>query len=69
MAKLLFALLHFSAIPTGIEAQILSQEDIDKGVNVTFPTANANNITVKSEVPSSTISKHGFLDCVYREIN
>lgn len=56
-------------MPTGIEAQILSQEDINKGVNVTFPTANANNIAVKSEVPSSTISKHGFLDCVYREIN
>ena len=49
-------------MPTGIEAQILSQEDIDKGVNVTFPTANANNITVKSEVPSSTISKHSFFN-------
>lgn len=41
---------------TGIEAQLLSQADIDRGVNVTFPM-NKNNISVQSVVPSSTISK------------
>ena len=40
---------------TGIEAQLLSQADIDKGINVTFPM-QGSNISIKSEVPSSTIS-------------
>jgi len=42
-------------IPTGIEAQLLSQADIDRGVNVTFPE-KGNNISVQSEVPTATIS-------------
>ena len=40
-----------------IEAQLLSQADIDRGVDVTFPIIQSN-ISVKSEVPSSTISKN-----------
>ena len=43
----------------GIEAQLLSQADIDKGINVTFPMKDSN-ISVQSEVPSSTISKQTF---------
>ena len=43
----------------GIEAQLLSQADIERGVNVTFPMQNSN-ISVQSEVPSSTISKQTF---------
>ena len=43
----------------GIEAQLLSQVDIERGVNITFPLQNSN-ISVQSEVPSSTISKQIF---------
>ena len=43
----------------GIEAQLVSQADIERGVNVTF-SMNSNNISVQSEVPSSTISKQTF---------
>ena len=43
----------------GIEAQLLSQADIQRGVNVTFPM-KASNISVRSVVPSSTISKQYF---------
>ena len=43
----------------GIEIQLLSQADIDKGVDVTFPM-NSNNISVRSVVPHSTISKQTF---------
>ena len=46
----------------GIEAQLLSKADIERGVNVTFPMQN-NNISVQSEVPSSTISKQTFWIC------
>ena len=43
----------------GIEAQLVSQADTERGINVTFPMQNSN-ITVQSEVPSSTISKQIF---------
>ena len=43
----------------GIEVQLLSQADMDKGVDVTFPM-NSTNISVRSVVPSSTISKQTF---------
>ena len=44
----------------GIEAQLLSQADIRRGINVTFPIMNNSNISVQSEVPSSIISKQTF---------
>ena len=46
----------------GIEARILSEEDINNGVGVNFPTADNISIPVDSEVPSSTISKQSFLN-------
>ena len=49
-------------LPVGIEAQILSEEDIEKGVNVNFPTSDDISIPVESTVPSSTISKQSFLN-------
>ena len=51
-------------MPLGIEARILSEEDIERGVNVNFPTADDINIPVESKVPSSTISKQSFLNYV-----
>ena len=48
-------------LPVGIEARILSQEDIENGVNVNFPTSHGISIPVESKVPSSTISKQSFL--------
>ena len=41
---------------TGIEVQLLSQADVDRGDSVIFPV-NADNIPVQSEIPSSTISE------------
>ena len=49
----MFSILHCLYI--GIEAQLLSQADIDRGVNVTFPI-NQSNISYKSKVPNPTIS-------------
>ena len=43
----------------GIEAQLLSQADLRRGVNVTFPMKDSN-ISVQSVVPSSIISKQSF---------
>ena len=43
----------------GIEAQLLSEADIERGVNVSFPM-NDSNISVQSEVPNPTISKNTF---------
>ena len=41
----------------GIEAQLLSQIDIDGGMNVTFPSNEDNsNVSVQSHVPNPTIS-------------
>ena len=40
----------------GIEAQLLSQADIDRGVDVIFPM-NDSDIPVQSVIPSSIISK------------
>ena len=40
----------------GIEAQLLSQTDIENGVNITFPLATATNISAKSAIPNSLIS-------------
>ena len=48
----------------GIEARILSEEDLNNGVGVNFPTAAEINIPVESDVPSSTISKESFLNYV-----
>ena len=49
--------LLFITISIGIEAQLLSQADIDRGINVNFPMKDSN-ISVQSEVPSSIISKN-----------
>ena len=41
----------------GIEAQLLSQTDIDGGMNVSFPSnKDNNNVSVLSNVPNPTIS-------------
>ena len=45
----------------GIEAQLLSQSDIDRRVNVTFPM-KGSNISVRSNVPSTVLSMHKYLN-------
>ena len=46
---------NFISNSLGIEAQLLLQEDIDNGTNVTFPM-NFSDIPVRSEIPNSVIS-------------
>ena len=46
-----------------IEIQLLSQEDIKRGVNATFPMAERNTL-VQSEVPNPTISMNSYLMCL-----
>ena len=45
----------------GIEVQLFSQADIDRGVNVTFPIKK-NNISIQTKIPNSIIGKQFFLD-------
>ena len=56
-SNLLIVIDH--TMSTAIEAQSLSQVDIEKGVNVTFPM-KGGNISAQSEVPSATISEKLF---------
>lgn len=48
----------------GIEAQLLSESDIDRRVNVTFPM-KGSNISVRSNVPSTVLSMHKYLNSFY----
>ena len=43
-------------MPIGVEAYLLSQADVDRGVTITFPMKESN-ISVQSQVPNSVISK------------
>ena len=46
---------------TAIEAQSLSQVDIEKGTNITFPMKESNiSISVQSRVPIAAISEKPF---------
>ena len=45
----------------GIEVQLFSQADIDRGVDVTFPIKK-NNISIQTKIPNSIIGKQSFLD-------
>ena len=47
--------LHTSCNPVVLEVQLLSEEDINSGVNVTFPTKDTI-VSVESEVPNPTLS-------------
>jgi len=42
--------------PIGIQVQLPSQADIDKGIGVTFPMNVSSDISVQSEVPAEIIS-------------
>ena len=55
--------LKYLCLHTGIEVQLLSEADVNRGISVSFPV-NEDNIPVQSEVPSSTISKQSFLNYV-----
>ena len=57
-SNLLIVIDH--TMSTAIEAQSLSQVDIEKGVNVTFPMMKGGNISAQSEVPSAAISEKFF---------
>ena len=46
---------NFISNPLGIEAQLLLQDDIDNGANVTFPM-NISDIPIQSKIPNSVIS-------------
>ena len=60
-------IVNFSTLPLGIEAQLLSQTDIDQGIDVTFPMVGSN-ISVKSEVPNTILSMYKYLNCVNNNI-
>ena len=57
--KLNLLIVKFLPMSIGIEAQLLSDADIQRGVNVTFPMKDSN-ISVKSVVPTATLSKQTF---------
>ena len=59
MLKFTLLIVKFLPMSVGIEAQLLSDADIQRGVNVTFPMKDSN-ISVESEVPTATLSKQTF---------
>ena len=55
---------NFIFNPLGIEAQLLLQEDIDNGANVTFPM-DISDIPIQSTIPNSVISMQYYNLCHY----
>ena len=60
-------IVNFCTFPLGIEAQLLSQKDIDQGIDVTFPMVESN-ISVKSEVPNTILSMYKYLNSVNKNV-
>lgn len=51
-------------MPTAIEVQLLSQADIDAGVDITF-VKNDSNTSVHSTVPHPAIGMQNFLNYIH----